>query len=81
MLRSSNHKAAVDEGVLADDGAVGAVVINSAREAVQARYFDDGTHAPKRSPCPRTCRPSLAAGEDRHGNWLHRWDHHITRLP
>jgi hypothetical protein len=40
-------RAAVDEGVLAEGGAVAAVVINAAREAVWVCYFNDGTCAPE----------------------------------
>ncbi|MEU6444822.1 hypothetical protein [Streptomyces sp. NPDC047046] len=72
-------RTAVDEGALADDGAVGAVVINAAREAVWACYFDDGTWAPQETTLPEDLRTVPAPGSPEHGDWLHEWDQFITR--
>ncbi|MFF3748509.1 hypothetical protein [Streptomyces kronopolitis] len=73
-------RTAVDEGALADDGAVGAVVIDSARQAVWACYFNDGTWAPEDITLPEALRTVPATGEAGHGDWLHRWEQHITSL-
>ncbi|MFD3663162.1 hypothetical protein ACFWVF_21635 [Streptomyces sp. NPDC058659] len=40
-------RTAVDEGALADDGAIAAVVINSAREVVWACWFNDAIWGPE----------------------------------
>ncbi|EFK97987.1 predicted protein [Streptomyces sp. SPB78] len=64
----------------AGDGAVGAVVINVAREAVWACYFDDGTCAPEEIPLPEDLQNVPAPGEEAHNDWLYRWEQHITRL-
>ncbi len=85
VLRSSSKaietgRTAVDEGALTEDGAVGAVVINAAREAVWACYFDDGTCAPEEITLPEALQNVPAPGEDGHSDWLHRWEQHITRL-
>lgn len=70
---------AVDEGALADDGAVGAVVINSAREAVWTCYFNHGTWAPEEITMPEELLNVPAPGSPEHGDWLHKWDQFITR--
>ncbi|MER8225390.1 hypothetical protein ABTZ58_33525 [Streptomyces sp. NPDC094143] len=71
-------RTAVDEGALADDGAVGAVVVNSAREAVWACYFNDGTWAPEEIAMPEDLQTVPAPGSPEHGEWLHKWDQFIT---
>ncbi|WP_413804198.1 hypothetical protein [Streptomyces sp. OE57] len=73
-------RTAVDEGALAEDGAVGAVVIDSARQAVWACYFHVGTWAPEEITLPEVLRTVPRTGEDSHGDWLHRWEQHITSL-
>ncbi|MFF7889317.1 hypothetical protein ACH40F_52325 [Streptomyces sp. NPDC020794] len=73
-------RTAVDESALADDGPVGAVVINAARQAVWACYFNDGTWAPEETTLPEDPRAVPATGEDGHDDWLHRWDQYITRM-
>lgn len=85
VFRSSSKaietgRTAVDEGALADDCAVGAVVINSARQAVWACYFDDGTYAPEEITLPEDLQTIPATGEAGHSDWLNRWEQHITRL-
>jgi hypothetical protein len=74
-------RTAVDEGALAlaSDGAVGAVVINSAREAVWASYFNDGTWAPEEIVLPEDLQTVPAPGTPEHGDWLHKFDQFITR--
>lgn len=73
-------RTAVDEGALAEDGAVGAVVIDSSRQAVWACYFHDGTCAPEEIALPEVLRTVPRTGEDGHSDWLHRWEQHITSL-
>lgn len=85
VLRSSSKaietgRTAVDEGALTKDGAVGAVVINAAREAVWACYFDDGTCAPEEITLPENLQNVPVPGEEGHNDWLYRWEQHITRL-
>ncbi|MEU0169030.1 hypothetical protein ACL07V_36690 [Streptomyces sp. MB22_4] len=85
VLRSSSKaietgRAAVDEGALTEEGAVGAVVINAAREAVWACYFDSGTYAAEEVTLPEDLQQVPAPGEDEHSDWLHRWEQYITRL-
>ncbi|MEU1185961.1 hypothetical protein ABZ464_51805, partial [Streptomyces sp. NPDC005820] len=63
----------MDEGALADDGAVGATVVNSAREAVWACYFNDGTWAPEEITMPEDLQTVPAPGSPEHGDWLHKW--------
>lgn len=72
-------RAAVDEGALTDDGAVSAVVVNAAREAVRACYFNDGTWAPQEITLPEDLQTVPASGSAEHGDWLHKWDRFITR--
>lgn len=72
-------RTAVDEGALADDGAVGAVVINAAREAVWACYFNDGTWAPEEITLPKNLQTVPAPGRSEHEDWLLKWDPFITR--
>ncbi|MET8615883.1 hypothetical protein [Streptomyces misionensis] len=71
-------RTAVDEGALADDGAVGAVVVNAAREAVWACYFNDGTWAPEEIALPRDLQTAPAPDSPEYGDWLHRWEQFIT---
>jgi hypothetical protein len=83
MFRSSEKaietgRTAVDDGALADDGAVGAVVIDSARQAVWACYFDGGTWSPEEITLPEDLLYVPATGEVGHGEWLHRWAQHIS---
>ncbi|WP_237540739.1 MULTISPECIES: hypothetical protein [unclassified Streptomyces] len=73
-------RTAVDEGALSDDGAVGAVVISSARQTVWACYFSDGTWAPEEITLPEDLEIVPSAGEAGHSDWLHRWEQHVTRL-
>ncbi|MFE3907416.1 hypothetical protein ACFXPY_46230 [Streptomyces sp. NPDC059153] len=85
VLRSSSKaieagRTAVDEGALTEDGAVAAVVINAAREAVWACYFNDGTYAPEEITLPEDLQNVPAPGEEGHSDWLYRWEQHITRL-
>ncbi|MET8647672.1 hypothetical protein [Streptomyces sp. NPDC004675] len=85
VLRSSRKaieigRTAVGEGALAKDGAVGAVVINAAREAVWACYFDDGTYAPEEITLPEDLQHVPAPDEDVHSDWVHQWEQHMTRL-
>ncbi|MER6405951.1 hypothetical protein ABT269_20935 [Streptomyces viridosporus] len=85
VLRSSSKaietgRTAVDEGALTEDGAVGAVVINAAREAVWACYFDDATCAPEEITLPEDLQNVPVPGEDGHSDWLYRWERHITHL-
>jgi hypothetical protein len=71
-------RTAVDEGALANDGAVGAVVINAAREAVWACYFNDGTWAPEEICLPEDLQTVPDPGGPEHGDWLHTWEQFIT---
>ncbi|GGU67793.1 hypothetical protein [Streptomyces daghestanicus] len=64
-------RTAVDEGALADDGAVGAVVINATREVVWACYFNDGTYAPEEITLPEDLRTVPVPGSPEHADWLH----------
>jgi hypothetical protein len=73
-------RSAVDEGALADDGAVGAVVINSAREVMWACYFNDGTWAPEETTLPEDLQTVPTPDSPEHAAWLHRWEHHISRM-
>ncbi|MER7833861.1 MULTISPECIES: hypothetical protein [unclassified Streptomyces] len=70
----------MDEGALAEDGAVAALVINAAREAVWACYFNHGTYAPREITLPEDLQNVPAPGEDGHSDWQHRWEQHITHL-
>jgi hypothetical protein len=70
----------VDEGAFAEDGSVGAVVINAAREVVWACYFDDGTCAPEEITLPEVLLNVPAPGEDGHSDWHYRREQHITHL-
>ncbi|MFJ2272393.1 hypothetical protein ACIOHO_40210 [Streptomyces sp. NPDC087849] len=84
VLRSSSKaietgRTAVDEGALTEDGAVGAVVINAAREAVWACYFNDGTYAPEEVALPEGLLTVPVPGSPEHGDWLHKFDQFITR--
>ncbi|WP_236246973.1 hypothetical protein [Streptomyces sp. CC210A] len=85
VLRSSSKaietgRAAVDEGALAEDGAVAAVVINSGRQAVWACYFNDGTYAPEEITLPDELQNVPVPSDEGHRDWQHRWEQHITRL-
>ncbi|MEV0039448.1 hypothetical protein [Streptomyces sp. NPDC050804] len=73
-------RTAVEEGALADEGVVGAVVINSARQTVWACYFSDGTWAPVEIALPEDLETVPPAGEAGYSDWLHWWEQHITRL-
>ncbi|MEW2347409.1 hypothetical protein AB0904_07035 [Streptomyces sp. NPDC006684] len=73
-------RAAVDEGALAEDGAVGAVVINAAREVVWACSFSYDAYAPEEITLPEDLRNVPAPGEDGHTNGLHRWDQYLSNL-
>ncbi|WP_251021830.1 hypothetical protein [Streptomyces sp. ISL-98] len=57
---------------------MGAVVINSAREAVWACYFNDGTWAPEEIALPEDLQTAPAPGSPEHTEWLYRWEQHIT---
>ncbi|MFP8959025.1 hypothetical protein ACLIYP_00345 [Streptomyces nanhaiensis] len=86
VLRSSSKaietgRTAVDEGALAQDGAVAAVVVNAAREAVWACYFNDGAYAPEEITLPEDLQSVPGPGQEGHSDWMHRWEQHITRLP
>ncbi|MFG2569226.1 hypothetical protein ACGFR6_27835 [Streptomyces sp. NPDC048567] len=83
VLRSEDKaietgRTAVDEGALAEDGAVGAVVINAAREAVWACYFDGGAFAPQEVALPEELLAVPAPDSPEHGNWLHKFDQFIA---
>ncbi|MEU9631626.1 hypothetical protein AB0D89_33230 [Streptomyces luteogriseus] len=85
VLRSSSKaietgRTAVDEGALTEDGAVGAVVINAAREVVWACYFNDGTYAPEEITLPEDLQNVPAPGEDGHADWQQRWERHISSM-
>ncbi|CAL9672926.1 hypothetical protein [Streptomyces sp. enrichment culture] len=61
-------RTAVDDGALADDGAVGAVVVNAAREAVWACRFNDNAWAPEEITLPEDLQTVLAPGGPEHGD-------------
>ncbi|MFJ4007700.1 hypothetical protein ACIPWL_30205 [Streptomyces sp. NPDC090023] len=71
---------AVDDGSIVNDGAVGAVVIDAAREVVWACRLNDGTYAPEEITLPEDLLTVPVPGEEGHGDWLDRWVRHITRL-
>ncbi|MFC1435972.1 hypothetical protein ACEZDB_35605 [Streptacidiphilus sp. N1-3] len=73
-------RTAVDKGAVADEGAVGAVVIDSSRQAVWACYFNRGTWAPQETELPEALRTVPRTGEDGHADWLHRWEQHVASL-
>ncbi|MFF7903796.1 hypothetical protein ACFZCV_34325 [Streptomyces sp. NPDC007920] len=68
----------MDGGALADDGAVAAVVIDSARQVVWACRLNAITWAPEEITLPDELQPVPATGEDGRTDWLHRWEQHIT---
>lgn len=70
---------AVDEGALADDGAVAAVVIDSAREVVWACRFNNDTLSPEEITLPGDLQTVPATGEAGHFDWTHRWEQHVTK--
>ncbi|MFF2520317.1 hypothetical protein [Streptomyces sp. NPDC058086] len=56
-------RTAVDDGALADDGAIAAVVIGSDHQAVWACSFNDGTWAPEEITLPEDLLTVPATGE------------------
>lgn len=84
VLRSSklieSGRTAVGEGVLPEDGAVAAVVIDAADETVWACHFNHGTCAPEETVLLKDLETVPALGEGGHSDWLRRWEQHITCL-
>ncbi|MFG2267313.1 hypothetical protein [Streptomyces sp. NPDC048720] len=73
-------RTAVDKGALADDGAVAAAVIDSARQVVWACRFNNSTQGPEDMTLPDNLQTMPRTGEDGHADWLHRWEQHVTSL-
>ncbi|MFE1909533.1 hypothetical protein ACFW96_38625 [Streptomyces gardneri] len=70
----------MDEGVLADDGAIVAVVVNSGREVVWACWFNDAIGGPEETELPESLRvPVPEAPEHADRQW--RWEQFVSRRP
>ncbi|WP_327411391.1 hypothetical protein OG458_42635 (plasmid) [Streptomyces sp. NBC_01281] len=73
-------RTAVDQGALSDDGAVAAVVIDSARQVMWACHANRDTWALEETALPEKLQTVPQAGEPGHGDWAHQWDQYISRL-
>ncbi|MEU6212715.1 hypothetical protein ABZ891_22765 [Streptomyces sp. NPDC047023] len=74
-------RTAVDEGAYADDGAIAAVVVNSAREVVWACWFNHATWGPDETELPEDLRSVPAPESPDHVGWQQRWEQYITTRP
>ncbi|MFH9742678.1 hypothetical protein ACH4MA_33945 [Streptomyces roseolus] len=74
-------RTAVDEGALADDGAIAAVVVNSGREVEWACWFNDAIWGPEETELPEDLRSVPAPEAPEHTDWQWRWEQFVSRRP
>ncbi|MFJ2819007.1 MULTISPECIES: hypothetical protein [unclassified Streptomyces] len=74
-------RTAVDEGALADDGAIAAAVVNSAREVVWACWFNDAVWGPEETELPQDLRSVPVPEAPEHADWQQRWEQFVSSRP
>ncbi|MFD9053262.1 hypothetical protein [Streptomyces zaomyceticus] len=74
-------RTAVDEGALADDGAIAATVVDSAREVVWACRFNDAIWGPEETELPENLRSVPAPETPEHADWHWRWEQLAANRP
>ncbi|MFD9244534.1 hypothetical protein ACFV0D_21905 [Streptomyces sp. NPDC059556] len=73
-------RTAVDEGALADEGAIAAVV-NSAREVLWACWVKDAIRGPEETELPENLRSVPAPETPEHADWQWRWEQFVATRP
>lgn len=74
-------RTAVDEGALADDGAIAAAVVDSGREVVWACRFNESIWGPEETELPESLRSVPVPEAPEHTDWQWRWEQFVASRP